>query len=500
MLLSDYLKNGVTLQGVAGVAAINSNDLLLLNAQGNLYPVAVADMAATANAGAALVPSTLLQTSAGLNATVHREVFVSPIDGGIYAAYPHMASNCGMTLVKYTPAGVLVRSVIVVSATSSQLNNPIITQLSNGNILVVAGILGTPSSVYYAVYDQNLNQVVAPVSYATATTLGVDAIALVGGGFAIAYPAATGVCLAIFTNAGGVVYAGTAITGSPTAGVSVRMLQLSNGNLAFAINSSVANKALGHAISTLAGATVLAYTALGNATSAGSVYPTIAQMNGFYAVAVGDGTNNVCYVLNNGGAVQGAPYSVANTNTASIFLFSDGIGFWLVYASSTAANAIVYVPTAGAGYVVNLTGINCFTAFLDRGLIVITGTAGTAYTFKLSAGATGVVSRLADVTFTGNFGQQTIVPGGDFTLACFSWPGNIYLAVYKYMSAVVVGVSQMTVPANSAGTIVPYSMGPGGYPCNPVNGTVGKGFDHSAAVINGNKGAILGSAVSLKGI
>lgn len=501
MLLSDYLKNGSTLQGVAGSAAINTNDLLLLNAIGNLYPVAVSDLAATANAGAALMASTLVQSTNNLTSTGHKEVFVSPIDGGVYLAYPQLANNSGLTLVKYTAAGALVKSVPLIGTANALLNNPVITQLSNGNILVAAAISASGPGIYYAVFDQNLNQVFAATNYATPNTVYVDAIALSGGGFALAYPMGTGIFRAIFDNAGNQVTAGAAINGSPIAGGAVKMAQLSNGNIAYAINSSTAGQALGYAITTAAGAGVVNYTVLNSATSAGSVYPAIAQMAGFFACIHGDGANTKGYVINNAGAVQGGSYSVANTNTSPVSAFSDGAGFWFAFASSSSAHAIVYAPTTGVGYVVNTTNvINYFTAFIDRGFIVMMGTTNLVVTYKLNANGLGTVSRLADVALTGTFGQQTIVPGGDFTLACFSWTNNMYLGLYKYMSAAIVGVSQVAVAANSSGTAVPFSMGPGGYPCNQVNGTIGKGFDHSATNIIGNKGAILGQSASLKGI
>lgn len=487
------------LAGKSGASPIVSSDLLTINALGELHPVQLSDMSAQPNAATALMASTLVQSTNNLTSSAKKEIFVSPIDGGIYLAYPQLTSNSGLTVVKYTAAGTLVKSVALITTASSILNNPVVTQLNNGNILVVAYMQAGPSGagVYYAILDQNMNTVrgITLISSTSPATY-FNAIALKDGGFVVAYPLVAGVYRAVYDNAAQVVAAGALITNSPASG-RVKIVQLSNGNIAYAISSLVSNQALGYAITTATGNSVVNYTVLNATTAGGLAYPEIGQMEGYFAILNCDGTDTKGYVLNNTGAMQGGAYSVTNNNTTGAGVFSDGTGFWFAHTGTSSANAIIYAPTTGTGYVSNTTGIITFvTAFYDRGFIVMMGTNSTVATFKLNQDGSGTVTRLPDVTLTGTFGNQTAVPGGDFTLGLFSWSSNMYLSLHKYMNASIVGISETS--SSTPDSYIVY--GTSSAPCNKIYGSVGKTFDHSAANIHGNSGTMIVTSTTLKGI
>jgi len=505
MLLSDFLKNGTTLQGPAGVNAINANDLLLLNAAGKLYPVAVSDYAASANIATTLIASTAV-SSFVLNNYSRKEIFASPIDGGLYLSFPVTTSNCGIGVAKYNSAGTLVKSLTIDSTASCSLQGSAVQQLSNGNILVSWCFQGGANAgTWFAIYDQLLTQVVAPTKIGT-NAVYHDSLPLSGGGFAIAFQAAGGMQIGIYSNTGAVVSALANVTSSPTSGSAPRLAQLSNGNVAIAICSTVAGNALGHAIVTAAGAGVLNYTVLNAATIASTAWPEIAAAaTGFYACAIADGTNTKGYVLNNAGAVQGAAFSVANTNVESstnkyIRMLTDGSAFWLVNTGS-GGNIVVYMPTTGTNYISNASaGMTNGDAFIDRGNLVLFPGGGSVTPYLMNSN--GTISALTTSTGLSLTPYCIARPAGDFTilLCSGSQAGGMSFGLTKYQNAAIVGVSQGTVAAGNPGTTVPFSMGPGGYPCNAVGGTLGKAFDHTATNIVANKGTILNTSVSLKGI
>ena len=376
--------------------------------------------------------------------------------------------------------------------------------MSNGNILVSWCFQGGANAgTWFAIYDQLLNQVVVPTKIST-NPIYHDSLPLVGGGFAFAFQGAGGMQVGIYSNAGAVVSALVDVTGSPTTGGAPRLSQLSNGNIAIAICSTVAAKALGHAIVTAAGGAVLNYTVLGVATVAATTWPEIVAANGFYACAITDGASTKAYVLNNAGALQGSPFSVANTNVEAAFnkiirLLTDGTIFWLVYAGS-GGSAIVYMPTSGNGYVSNASvSMSNGDVFLDRGNIVI-ATASNIAPYLI--GANGVVSALATSTVLSLTPYIIAKAAGDFTVMICS--GNqasgMQFGLTKYQNASIVGISQAAVASGNGGTPVSFSMGPGGYPCNQLLGTLTKAFDHTATNVIANKGVMLGTSTSLKGI
>ncbi len=503
--LSDFLKNGSTLSGKAGSLAINANDLLLLNQQGQLYSANVSDYAAVGNSGVAIIAATTVN-AASVAISARKEVFINPLDASIFIVAP---SSGGLSIYKYSSAGTLLESLLI---DISSTGNVIVSQLSNGNLVIGWG--ADTGSLVFTITDVNLSIIVTKVTVVAASLLGqaFDLIPLSGGGFAISYGLSTGVYSAIYTNAGGVTYAPTLIAGTPTAGMAVKMAQLSNGNIAIAINSSVASNAIGHAIMSVTGTSVLAYTALSATTGTAYFYPEIQIVNGFYCVAGWAGATAatcVAYVLNNAGVLQGAPYSIAASGItlSSLYkLLSDGTNFEFLCRSGT-SQAIAFIPITGTGYVTTtlaaLAGAPIDAFFDNRGFLVYSEGSATWVLEVLASGVVMLLYSLTAMTGLGTFNYITVKPTGDFSLLILildATAGATIFGVQKYMNTAIVGVAQSTIAAGNAGTNVSYSMGPGGYPCNQVLGTVGKGFDHSATNIVGNKGTMLGGGISLKGI
>lgn len=499
MLLSDVLKGGQTLQGKAGPLAINANDLLLTNSNGQLCTVAVSDYAAVANAGAAIVAATTVSSYAAVM-SCRKEVFVNPADSSIIVAAD---TSAGLILCKYSGTGALLGSV---SFSTASPGNVAIVQLSNGNLAIFWGTAA--GSLSFAIIDTNLDIIVGSTVIVPGTALinaYFDVIALSGGGFAVSYSQSGGVYLAIYTNTGAVTSAGTLIASSPTTTPASRLTQLSSGNIAVAVASTASSDSLGYSIFSAAGASVVGYTILDTtANSEGIMYPAIATVSGYFCVGGvdGDGTRAVAYVMSNAGVLQGSPYAYAIGGSASTFykMVTDGTNFEFVVSGY-----IAFIPVTGSGYVTTSAyTAQPMDAVYDRGFIVVTINS-TVYAFQILSN--GGAQPVASFSLSG-FSASTIMTAkavGDFAVLILglSSSGTLF-AIEKYLNASIVGVSQQAVAAGNAGTLVSYAHGGGtgrnGYPCNPILGTVGKGFNHSGSNIVGNTGTMLGNSVALEGI
>lgn len=70
MYISNFLGNQTTLQGIAGSAAINANDLIEINQAGQLQSVKVADYSAISASGTSIVAKTTVAAVANNGALV----------------------------------------------------------------------------------------------------------------------------------------------------------------------------------------------------------------------------------------------------------------------------------------------------------------------------------------------------------------------------------------------------------------------------------------------
>jgi len=147
-------------------------------------------------------------------------------------------------------------------------------------------------------------------------------------------------------------------------------------------------------------------------------------------------------------------------------------------------------------------GIAYPDAICERGFLVVmqyVGTTGQIY--QLTAAGVATLFTSISLSLGGGGGTYLVLKAvGDFSVFIGQENGVSSFTVQKYLNTAIVGVSQSTIPAGNAGTIIPYSMGPGGYPCNGVLGSVGKGFNHSATNVIGNTGTILGNSAAFAGI
>ena len=501
MFTSNFLKNGTTLQGQAGNLPINSGDLLMLNSAGQLYSADVSDYAAIGNIGATCIPVTTVSEGFFVIRT-RKEIAVNASDASIFSIGPSGIFGSTLTVNKYSSAGTLITSATIPYETQPAVG--IIQQLSNGNLVVLTGTQGV--ALVFQIFDQNLNTI-GSLTTVTATLVSggiyCDLIPLSGGGFAVSYGLAGGVYLAIYTNTGSITFSPTVISGTPTTALAVRMAQLSSGNIAIAIVSSVTNKSVGHTIISATGSSILSYAVLDSFTSSGAAYPEISMLAGYYCIGANDGTNSVAYILNNAGSLQGSAFSASGSSTNFTKLVNDGVNFEFLYSPSSYVINGAFLPTSGSGYVISVIQSigNIGDAFNDsRGNIVLQAGADVYVLNVLNSGIILTVASSASIA--GNI-SSSIRNINDFAVLIFTSNSSVpqvQISAQKYFNTSIVGVSQSTLSSGNSGTIIPYSMGPGGYPCNQVIGSIGKSFDNSATNIVGNKGTIMGNGVALVGI
>lgn len=494
------------LAGVAAAGAIAINDLLELTANGQLATVKVADFAAMGNAGATLNGVTTVSPwgMAYANSSPKKQALVNPtdlsyfvVDSNTHVTNP-LTANAGMQVWKYSLTGQLLATVTL--DTNPLRQAPQIDMLSNGNLVVMWASIPSGDQLNYAILDQYLNVVKAATVLATYVPNpgpNFSLAALTGGGFAAAWTSssAAGVYAAILTNTGGATLGPTPIAGVPaqtsgnSAGAFNKLVSLSNGNIALAVLDTNA-KSLGYMVFSPIGSPVAAYTAVQAAAgSSTNGYPHISVLPGFFAVSY---PASSAAVVSNTGAIQGAVYAAGGG-----VLANDGTNFWL----NTGSN-IVKMPTSGAGYVATvLTGLSqCFGMFYDNGFLVGWNTS-TVFSIPVIGGAVTLAKSSFSVA---GMTINAMIPVGDCTALAYGQSTATNLpaafAVIKHSNTAVLGVAQSAVAAGNVGAALTYTMGPGGYSINPVAGTQGKSFDHSATNLVGNKGTMLGAGVSLKGI
>lgn len=528
MNVSDYAAMRQDAFKVNTGIAVAVNDLLQLGPDGRAYPVKCADYAAVANctygtaqtsaATGMIVAQT--QVVAAQTQAYHRQALLQGADGSLYAATAS-TGNTGIMLTRYSPAGLFISQVLVISG-SNYVNHQAFF-LSDGNICVIAGV--NSSAISFAIYDPRLNLV------KTATALSqfhygdyFSACALADGGFAVIYQYASTPLESKFVtydNTGTVVTApitvwtrtGTAVTQYH------RLMRLSNGNLVVAVQSTNTASSIGlyYAVFSSTGTVVKAFTNL-NASVNYAYIPEISVMAGYFAVSKSDGANVIAFVFDNAGNLQGSGFSAASSGSSAqntLKLLNNGTDFWLLWSRvSDSKVCLTKIPITGTGYtttVVTTTETqynHFFDAFAENGLIVAvsqTGINSLAPVLWVINQATGFLVSTSTTAFGVNTGSyngknQRVIPVGDFAFAClydYASTASTNLAVGKYANSAVLGCANAS--ANAA-TLVPTSQRAGGYAINPVNGSPSKSFDHSATNIVGNRGTIMNYGAVLKGV
>lgn len=508
-----------------------ANDLVEMDAiTGKASRVRVTDYAAvpTMNYGTAQTTTAtgmiLAQTEVINTQTLaySRQAVVQSSDGSIFTLTNNSGVQVqGVKLNKYSPVGALLGTVIV-DGTGATYHNYHLLLLSNGNLACVAQTL---SSLYYAIYDQNLSVIRAggnAADFAANALYYFSAVALSGGGFAIVYQQDTNLLLTrlmTFDNAGTQVLAPTTIwTRTGTAGTQYhKMAQLSDGNLAIAVVCSAGTGSIGlnHGVVTTGGATVLAFN---NKTTAGnSTFPELSVLPGYYCFSHANGTNQVAYVCNNAGIVQGAGFTAATTSgnaSNKTKVVNDGTTFYLLWHRSSDTGAMLTsLPTTGTGYVDAMLSTALYDYYLDAfcengAIICATMRGGTTVSPQLYVAR---ISTMALVSTSGTlFGVNSnvtngqyhrLIPGGDCSFIClydYASAAKTNLCVGKYANTAIIGVANAN--ANAA-ALCNVSQNAGAYSCNPIIGSLTKAFDMSAtSTLYGNKGTVLNNGVVLKGI
>lgn len=506
MFLSDLLKGGQTLQGQAGSLAINANDLLETNQFGQLFTVKCSDNAAVGNAGGTPVPKTTVSSFTG-GASLNKESFRNSADGSIFMTAPYLSSNEGLELYKFNSAGALLGSIILDAATASP-NDVTVQQLTSSNLVVVWQEGG---SAYFAIVGTGLNVIVAK----TAITSGApSAISLSGGGFSIVtISGGAAPQIAIYSNTGASVLAPTTVAGAATNAVQSIPSQLSNGNIVVVCTYGAS---LGQIIYTAAGTVVAAYTTF-NTTVANPSSASISTLDGVYCFAVcNQAGGDLIYIFNNSGTQEGTTFNSSTfggipTGYFNCAAVNDGTNFWVCFGNALGGaggnGAVIYAPTTGSGYVASLlpqaAGTSNFVAMYELGFLIIYGSSGPVlYVCQLTSSGQALLVGTVSLTLTSG-DTASVISAGDFSVLLGQGVTSAF-AVVKYLNTAIVGVAQQAVAAGNAGTLLTYSHGGGagknGYLCNPIIGTVGKGFNHSATNIVGNTGTMLGNSVALEGI
>lgn len=517
---------GNNLKAKSSRFALAVNDLVYMTNQGTLFTVASTAWASPAgattggnNAGSALIAETLINgsntTSININ-DVKSAIFVNPADQSLIV----LSSDSSATVFigKYSSAGALVGAQInigVAGPTSAGAFN--IIQLSNGNI---AAFWQTGNNNQaFAIFDTDLRQIVGRTvlvgpAVSGSSTNWIHAIALSGGGFAVAISSGAGifsVFFGIYSNAGVAVLAMASIAGSSFDTNISKCAEMSNGNIAVVTSSITINQGLSLATFTPAGAAVLARTVID--TNSGVATPEISAVPGFLALGFSASGSIRITVVNNAGAVQGVP-SVAAVSFAAntaLKIRTDGTNFWLAYVSGTNVVTIQRIGvTGGASSIFTALTANAIDAiqdfFVERDLLMFAFSNriyaislradGTASILTSSTPPTTLPSAAANVA-------HTFKAAGDFTMVAYSVVDATNAArfrVWRYLDVAILGVCQTAVAAGNPGTLVTVSTGPVAIATNPLTGPGARAFDHSGGLVPGNKGSLLQNSAALKGL
>ena len=504
---------------------VSRADLLYLcGLSGKGLPVRVTDYAAVKGltygtrqidaATGRIVAATALNveaTSAGARLAV-----LQHIDGSILTLSSYISGSGGARLLQLAADGTVLKTINV-DSTATEAGQYKLLKLSNGNIAAIFCMHGSPYNIKIAIYDTYLNEIKALTVIASVPTNSpfYDAVALSAGGFAVVYQDSGSPLesrLVTYDNTGTAVLAATAVwTRTGTTGPQYHtVVQLSNGNLAFAISSTntVSSIGLYYSVWTTAGVQVLVATQLGSVSLA--ALPEIIAGQGYFAIGRANGTDQKAWVFDNAGAVQGTGFSIASSagNASNkIKMLWDGVAFYLIWHRSSDTKCVLTkLPVTGTGYITTfitttVTQYNFYVdAFLLDGFIVAISMSGVisggdALAMWIIDVASGALVNAAgtplgsDPTTSGV--HPTIISGGDRALIAMYDYVNVIgtnLFVGKWANTAVLGVSADSATKN---VTVAVQTKPGTYKINTIGGARNKAFDMSSGTILGGKGVMV---------
>jgi hypothetical protein len=548
---SDSIKNGQLNILNAGAGVLATRNLVSIGGPGNeAWAVGTIDYAAVGTAS-----NILAQTSINASATpgAARMPVVRDALGNIYTLGTNSSGNA--VVYKTSPKGVLLGSLVLDGAATS-VNTPKLLPLSNGTFAAVyaraAGVL------YFATFDAALDIITGPTTvgteYHSTNLVYHDAVALSGGGFAIAFQSSAGTAVNLVTvnNAGTVTLAATSIqTLASTAAQEYLLIrQLASGNLQVAMRGAMTsggNAGTSLVIVTTGGAAAFGPTNVDNTATLGFLEMTVLA-GGTSAIAVANGTNLKCGVYNASGALVGSQFSVADTLNSVAYpqvrLTNDGSNYWLAYFGSAANGVnVVQIPAAGASTGVSQNGFASATfststfaldaAIINGLLVVFAASSSTSGQYWLTIGLpdaslgivepylrTGATSFGTAAATTGSNWPSILSGGGGLyggtspptnypqnPSYCGDWTAILvydqqntaatYMGIVKVEASSIVGVVYGSgVAAGNNGASVSVNPGAGSYPATMLAGTPGTSFDHSANIPAGNKGSIFQQGVA----
>lgn len=549
--LSTFMKNGAQLQLKAGIAAIAAADLVSIGGPGlEAYTVGCADYAKYPASGT-ILPQTSLNASAMPG--VGRMPVARDSQGNIFTLGTNSSGNA--VVYKSSPTGAM-QSSQTLDATATTCRTGKLLPLSNGTFAAVYA--RTAGAMYFTIFDPALNIIAGPTSIATernnTNVVYHDAIELSGGGFAVFYQtsANTNIAMQTYTNAGAPNLGATNIVtlASTAADCFIRAKQqIGTSNIVVAYRSAMTvggTAGTGFVVVNASGAVQAGPTNVDNTATFGFV--ELAVLNGFFAIAEGNGTNLKCASYSNAGALQGSVYSTADTLNSATYpqvkLATDGAQFWLAYFGSAANGLnVVQIPTADATTGKATTGMSSATlaattyaldAEIINGMLVAlaasSATSGQYYmTVGLPDASLGISApylKTAATAFgsaastTGSNMPRVLSGGGGLytgTGAPTNYPSNpaqcgdwtaifsydqqntaaTYIGILKFEASAIIGVSQAAVAVNNAGTTVTINSGPGAFLCNILSGTQGVVFNHSQGLVAGGIGTLFAVGVIL---
>lgn len=509
---------GSTLKFPAGRFAINVNDVVAIGGPGNeAYSVNTIDYAKTPGTSTVL-SQTALTTDTSATYTKARQPCLVDALGNIYVA----DVGAGAVL-KYSSTGSLLGTgpAFAIGGTTQTVAR--MCFLSNGDI-AVASIDSAGINTF--VMDPGLSLVFKNPTQINIASAGstFDMCALAGGGFVVAYQGAgaNSVDIQIFTNLGAVALGATVVfTGASTSQGTIRIGQLTNGNILVANAQSSAGGDGGFfTVLSTSGVVVVAQTKMTGAVSMLNIDIAIAPAGspaaGYFAVMAG---NAAVGVYNNAGLLQGSLATVLTnadtTLSSSTRIVTDGIGFWAVGGTTL---QVAWVPVAGASSAVSLTtalsvsGLSLDACIVDGMLAVFYASSATAQSVVIFGAPDAYLGISSPYIFvaTQTIGSAAATTGtrwpcvrstGDCTVI-FVYDQqsslNTFIAIYKLIATAIVGVSQTAVPANDPGAPVTVGAIAGTYATNPMGGTSGGvAFDHTSGTPVGAKGNLYNAGVTI---
>lgn len=494
---------------VAG-SAIANEDLLEIGSDGKAYPVSDPTGAVIANKNTNIFAQTSI-ANGYYSGNSGRNPVTRDAQGNLYVV-ANNSSASDIVVRKYSPAGGLLVSVS--ATTLGTVNYSVycatIKILSNGNILVVWSNSQSGQKLVFAILSP------AMVVLKTATLIGNGPYGLVfgcttlaSGGFAVTYDDYSNntlLRLATFDNAGTAVLAPTTIQTKAGAGCYSWVIQLSNGDLAIAYSQASSQT---YGVFTTAGVQVSAFTNL--STYPGLAWIELSTINGTFCIVGSDnGGSNLLYrVCSNAGTVLGTQtlQAVSGVSDPKYKLTNDGQNYYGIHSNSgNSWLVLVKIPVTGASNtVMNLssTGYNFGVDFIiiSGNVVWVAGDNGGGTVYYGVNSLNGVqVTSAAQLGNNGDTWIASIIDSGSSTFTAY-WNyvgGNVsYIIRKKALNTALLGVADFAAPA---GQTVGVYYQVGAYRINGLPISSPLTFDHSSAVIPGNRGTLLPVSAILKGL